>query len=115
MVMAALVNPDQASSSIKKLVESSRSGLMEFKKWEANHVRRHCNIAAHLLARNAYNVDDSIVWVEDTPPLIADQICVSTPSIPLMMSLPLPRLIGFLYPWGFGSRIECDIPRELPD
>lgn len=40
---------------------------------------------------------------------------VSTPSIPLMMLLPLPRLIGFVYPWGFGSRIECDIPRELPD
>lgn len=83
MVMFALVNPDQSSSSIKKLVESSRTGLKAFKKWEINHVRRYCNIAAHLLARNACNVDDCIVWVEDTPPLITDQICKDVLSMGL--------------------------------
>ncbi|XP_023900508.1 uncharacterized protein LOC112012346 [Quercus suber] len=51
IVMSALVNRDQSLSSIKKLVESSRTKLKAFKKWETNHVRRHCNIVAQLLAR----------------------------------------------------------------
>ena len=83
MVMSALVNADQSSSSIKKLVESSRTRLKAFKKWETNHVRRYCNIAAHLLAGNACNVDDCIVWVEDTPPLITNQICKDVLSMSL--------------------------------
>ena len=38
--------------------------------WEVSYVRRTFNMAAHLLARNAQFVSESIVWVEDIPPFI---------------------------------------------
>ena len=42
--------------------------------WEVSYVRRTFNMAAHLLARNALFVSESIVWVEDTPPFIKLQV-----------------------------------------
>ena len=37
--------------------------------------------AAHLLARNAMNVKDSVIWVKDTPPLIEHQILIDVISL----------------------------------
>ena len=42
--------------------------------WEVSWVSRKCNRAAHLLARNAQFVSESIVWVEDIPPCIEFQV-----------------------------------------
>ena len=42
--------------------------------WEVCWVSRNCNRAAHLLARNAQFVKESIVWVEDIPPCIEIQV-----------------------------------------
>ena len=42
--------------------------------WEVSWVSRKCNMAAHLLARNAQFVSESIVWVEDIPPCIEFQV-----------------------------------------
>ena len=41
---------------------------------ESEHVSRTYNMAAHLLARNAQFVSDSVVWVEETPPFIELQV-----------------------------------------
>ena len=37
-------------------------------------MRRQSNRAAHILAREAFNVMGCVVWVEDTPNVIANQI-----------------------------------------
>ena len=42
--------------------------------WQVSHVCRTGNCAAHLMVRNAKLVTDSVVWVEDTPPIIACQL-----------------------------------------
>uniref|UniRef100_A0A7N2MUC6 RNase H type-1 domain-containing protein n=1 Tax=Quercus lobata TaxID=97700 RepID=A0A7N2MUC6_QUELO len=62
--------------SILKVVEGLKLFLLRFNSWKAVHSRRITNEAAHLLARNAMNVKDSVIWVEDTPPLIEHQIMV---------------------------------------
>lgn len=74
-VMAALSWSDTTPSSIQKIVEGSRKCLQQFHAWKANHINRSCNVAAHLLARYACKVTDSVIWVEDTPLMIYDQIC----------------------------------------
>ena len=80
IVISALENPEHSPSSIQKIVEGAQTKLKAFKQWKTNHVRRHCNFAAHLLARHACNIDDCVIWVEDTPPMIADQICMDIVS-----------------------------------
>lgn len=69
--------------SIQKVVEGIRMTLKALKMWKTNHVRRHCNIVAHLLARHACNIDDCVIWVEDTPLMIANQICMDVLSLGL--------------------------------
>lgn len=47
--------------------------------WEANHVRKCNNAAAHLLVRHASSdssISDSVIWVEDTPLIITTQVCM---------------------------------------
>ena len=83
IVISALENPEHSPSSIQKIVEGAQTKLKAFKQWKTNHVRRHCNFAAHLLARHACNIDDCVIWVEDTPPMIADQICMDIVSLGL--------------------------------
>ena len=83
IVISALVNLERSPSSIQKIMEGARTKLKAFKQWKTNHVHRHCNFAAHLLARHACNIDDRGIWVEDTPPMIANQICMDVVSIGL--------------------------------
>ncbi|XP_075636928.1 uncharacterized protein LOC142609204 [Castanea sativa] len=73
-VVNSLHNPGMTQSSICKVVEGTRLGLRWFKAWEVAHTRRGCNTAAHILVRNAKFVHDSVIWVEDTPPMIVDQV-----------------------------------------
>ena len=72
--MIALKGPAIPATVIHKVVEGSQRCLSHFKTWRAEHVRRNNNRAAHLLARNALFVDDCVIWVEDTPPVIELQI-----------------------------------------
>ena len=66
---------------ILKIVEGLKLFLLQFNSWMAVHTRRNTNEAAHLLARNAMNVKDSVIWVEDTPPLIEHQILFDVSSV----------------------------------
>ena len=73
-------------SSIRKVVEGILEGLRKFNAWDVNHTRRSGNIAAHIMARQAKFLNVCNIWVEDTPPSIADQVqidvaqCISISS-----------------------------------
>ena len=75
VVMSALAQSDYIPSSIQKIIEGSKKCLQHFHVWKANHINRNGNVAAHLLARYACNVTNSVIWVEDTPSMIYDQVC----------------------------------------
>ena len=61
------------TSSIQKVIEGITMDLNVFDSWEVNHVCRTRNSTAHLMAKYAKSVIDCCVWVEDTPPIIANQ------------------------------------------
>ena len=60
--------------SIKMIIEGIKGQKYNALVWEVSYVRRTFNMAAHLLARNALFVSESIVWVEDTQPFIELQV-----------------------------------------
>ena len=60
--------------SIKMITDGIMGQKHNALAWEVSWVSRKCNRAAHLLARNAQFVSESIVWVEDIPPCIEFQV-----------------------------------------
>ena len=60
--------------SIKMIIEGIKGQKYNALVWEVSYVRRTFNMAAHLLARNALFVSESIVWDEDIPPFIELQV-----------------------------------------
>ena len=74
IVVSALRGQGPIQSSIRKVIEGIEWSLRQFSAWKVVHTRRGCNKAAHILAKNAKGLDDCIVWVEDTPLVIKDQI-----------------------------------------
>ena len=73
-MMNALKGSVIPALAIQKIVEGSLWCLSHFKSWRIAHVRRNNNGAAHLLARNALSIDDCVIEVEDTLPIIELQI-----------------------------------------
>ncbi|XP_075653510.1 uncharacterized protein LOC142623911 [Castanea sativa] len=78
-------DPKYTPSSIQKVMEGAKFRLQAFKSWKIGHVHRSCNMAAHMLARHACNVPESLVWVEDIPPMIPAQICMDVSSLGLSL------------------------------
>ena len=74
VVVKAVTGIEPGPSSIMKVVEGIRMGLSSFKFWSLNHICRKCNNAAHILARTSTSRNETQVWVEDTPPVIANQL-----------------------------------------
>ena len=73
-------------SCVQKVIDGTRMDLCCFTVWEVSHTRRCCNNAAYLLARYAKFITDCVIWVEDTPPMIVDQvlndvICMTSISV----------------------------------
>ena len=62
------------SSSIRKVAERILVDLRKFNAWDVNHTHRSGNNATHILARQAKFLNMCNIWVEDTPPSIADQV-----------------------------------------
>ena len=61
-------------SSIQMIIEGFQRWKFNVHAWQVNHVCRTGNFAAHLMVRNAKLVNESVVWVEDTPPIIECQL-----------------------------------------
>ena len=70
----ALKGVDAPGIPILKIVEGFRIFLQRFCSWIAIHTNRGNNTVAHLLAREAMHVKECVIWVEDTPPCIKNQI-----------------------------------------
>ena len=73
-VVLAIRRSDSGPCSIQKIVEGAKLGLTAFSSWSCSHVRRQCNMVAHRMAKEAINVTECLIWVEDTPNVIATQI-----------------------------------------
>ena len=52
-VMSALAGHTSPPSTIQNIIARERQWTLNFSAWRATHVRRNCNQAAHLMARNA--------------------------------------------------------------
>ena len=74
MVVKALGDQSLMQISIQKVIEGIKEWLNCFMAWRVLHIRRSGNISAHIMARNAKMLNHCNIWVEDTPPIIADQI-----------------------------------------
>lgn len=74
LVVNTLGEQSSPMESIHKVIEGIKVGLKCFNAWEETHIYRSGNIAAHIMARHAKVVNDCNIWVEDTLPIIADQI-----------------------------------------
>ena len=74
VVVNSLHTPALTQSCIRKVIDGTRLDLGWFIAWEVAHTHRCCNNAAHFLARYAKFVTDCVIWVEDTPPMIVDQV-----------------------------------------
>ena len=72
--MKALSDQGLLQISIQKVIEGIKEGLNCFLAGTITHTRRSGNSPAHILARHAKLLNHSIIWVEDTPPIIADHI-----------------------------------------
>ena len=86
MVVNSLRVQGLTQSCVQKVIDGTRMDLCCFTAWEVSHMRRCCNNTAHLLARYAKFITDRVIWVEDTPPMIVDQvlndvICMTSISV----------------------------------
>ena len=74
LVTDALVGICPPPTSIHMIIRGIQRRSLTVQEWQVSHVSRAGNCVAHLMARNAKYVTDSVIWVEETPPIIACQL-----------------------------------------
>ena len=74
LVVKALGEQSLLQNFIQKVIEGVKEGLECFKAWRVTHIHGSGNTTAHIMARNAKMLNHCNIWVEDTPPIIADQL-----------------------------------------
>ena len=73
--------------SIQKVTEGISWWLKKFDNWKILHARRSSNTAAHLMAKEAKSILESVIWVEESPPFITDQLMYDVLSMDICPSL----------------------------
>ena len=74
LVTDALAGNYPPPVSIHMIIKGIQRWSLTVQEWQVSHVSRAGNCVAHLMARNAKYVIDSVIWVEETPPIIACQL-----------------------------------------
>ena len=72
--MKALGDQSLLQNAIQKVIEGIKEGLNCFLAATVTHTCKSGNSPAHILARHDKLLNHSIIWVDDTPPIIADHI-----------------------------------------
>ncbi|KAK9999711.1 hypothetical protein SO802_019314 [Lithocarpus litseifolius] len=73
-VIAAITNHDPCPIQVHHLIARIKSWEPKFRAWKSSFTRKEGNKAAHHLAKYAKHISNCIIWVEDTPLIIASQI-----------------------------------------
>lgn len=74
LIIQALNGSAAPAIPILMIIEGSRRCLQLFSSWKAAHMDKINNSAAHLLGREAKNVNECVIQVEDSPPSIENQL-----------------------------------------
>ncbi|KAK9986859.1 hypothetical protein SO802_031810 [Lithocarpus litseifolius] len=74
VAVSSLRDQGLIQSSVQKVIKGTKLGLSWFVVWEVSYTRRGCNSVAYILARHDKFVHECDIWVEDTPPMIVDQV-----------------------------------------
>ena len=74
LVTDALAGNCSPPVSIHMIIEGIQRWSLNVQEWQVSHVCRTGNYAAYLMARNAKHVTDNVIWVEETPSIIACQL-----------------------------------------
>lgn len=86
VVVQALNGITAPAISFQKVIEGITWCLKRFDTWKISHSRRSSNTVAHLMAKEANSILENVIWVEDTPPPIADQLLYDIMSMDLCPS-----------------------------
>ena len=86
-VVQALKGSIIPTISIQKVTEGISWWLKKFDNWKILHARRSSNIAAHSMAKEAKSILESVIWVEDSPLFITDQLMYDVLTMDIFPSL----------------------------
>ena len=86
-VVQAIKRSITPAISIKKVTAGISWWLKNFDNWKISHARRSINIAAHSMGKEAKSILESVIWVEDSPPFISDQLMSNVLSMDFCPSL----------------------------
>ena len=70
LVVKALIDSESSMSHIGPLIDDAKYYSYSFEKLLYSHVTRDCNSVAHSLVKQALNIQDFLVWMEETPPQV---------------------------------------------
>ena len=73
-VIKAISSPRVNCSRLGHIYDDIRCLAVGLCAWPTSWVRRSANGAAHLLAQFAREIENEIVWLEDSPPPVLDAL-----------------------------------------
>ena len=86
-VVQALKGSITPAISIQKIAEGISWWLKKFDNWKILHARRSSNTTAHSMAKEAKSILESVIWVEDSPLFITDQLMYDVLTMDIFPSL----------------------------
>ena len=67
VVVNALAGSSPPPSAVASIIQGVLELCRGFTQIQFSHIKRQGNMPAHLVAKNAYNIVNDIVWVEEDP------------------------------------------------